>query len=156
LPTVCVTGCLSDDAKAIAGVLDGTRELTALGGGYRSWMFRVPGDATPGPHTVELNNGGRHTVGVLAVEGSIDQNELWKGQSTTMRLRVIGSEEGLPLRIVNRTPATITIDGGVDQVIASPGGADNAITRSVRGIMKGNFNIEYSLNLPTCGVVPPK
>ena len=79
---------------------------------------------------------------MLAVEGPIDQNELWKGQSTTMRLPVVGSEERLPLRIVNKTPATIAIDGGVNQLVDSAGGADNALTRSVRGIMKGNFNIE--------------
>ena len=152
---VCVTGCLSDDAKALSALLDGGRELTPVAGAGSSWMFQVPADATPGPHTIDFKGGGTHQVGVLAVEGAIDQNELWRGTSTTMRLRVIGSEERLPLRITNKTPSTITITGGVSQIIDSPGGAANAITRSVTGIRKGNFNIEYSLNLPACGVVPP-
>jgi len=35
--------------------------------------------------------------------------------------------------------------------VTTPGGADNAITRSVTGIQKGNFTIVYSVNAPGCG-----
>lgn len=158
----CVTGCfdgLEEDAKKLAAILDGKTELQPKAGSPNAFVFRLPPDTTPGPHTIEFKGAGlsgTHRIGVLAVEGSIDQSELWKGQSTTMRLRVLGSDERLPLEITNKTPTTITIDGGVSQVVQSPGGTDNAITRSVRGIHKGNFNIEYKLNLPACGVVPPK
>lgn len=44
----------------------------------------------------------------------------------------------------------------MSQVITSPGGVENAITRSVKGIRKGDLNIEYTLNLPACGVGPPR
>jgi hypothetical protein len=142
----------------LAAILDGKTELEPKAGSSNAFVFRIPPDTTPGEHTIEFKGAvsGQYKLGVLGVEGSIDQNQLWRNQSTTMRLRVIGTDERLPLEIVNKAPGTITVDGGSSQVITSPGGANNAITRSVTGIRKGDFNIEYSLNLPACGVVPPQ
>ena len=45
----------------------------------------------------------------------------------------------------------IAVEGGVRQQVTTPGGGANAVTRSVRGIMKGNFDIGYSLDQPVCG-----
>jgi hypothetical protein len=71
-----------------------------------------------------------------------------------MRLRVVGTEDSLPLKIVNRTPGVIDIEGKVTHIVNTAGGADNFVTKNVRGIHKGNFNIEYSLNQDLCRAGP--
>ena len=157
----CVTGCfdgLEGDAKRLAAILDGQTELQPKAGSPNVFVFRIPPNTTPGEHTIEFKGiaAGTHKIGVLAVDGSIDQNELLKGSSTTMRLRVLGSEERLPLQIINGTPSTILIEGGVSQDVSSPGGPNNLVTRSVTGIRKGDFNIQYKLATPACGIVPAK
>ena len=156
----CVAGCfgsLGADAKALAAILDGKTELQAKAGSPNAFVFRIPADTTPGEHTIELKGAasGTFKIGVLGVQGSIDQNVLMKGGSTEMKLRVLGSDEKLPLQITNATPSTIRIDN-IDGPVYSPGGANNEISRTVTGIRKGNFKIDYKLNLPSCGVVPPR
>jgi hypothetical protein len=68
-----------------------------------------------------------------------------------MRLRVLGTDKQFPLAVLNRSPDVIGLDGGVRQVVTTPGGADNAVTRGVHGIHRGNFTIVYSVNAAGCG-----
>lgn len=56
------------------------------------------------------------------------------------------------LTVANQTPEVIALEGGALQLVTTSGGADNVTTRQVRGVMRGNFNITYSLNQPACGV----
>jgi hypothetical protein len=155
----CVSGCfpstpggLEEAARLL--MLD-DQPLVPQAGSPTTIVVRVPPDTPPGPHVITWKAGGDATgrlqIGVLQLEGTIDQNQLWRGQSTTMRLRIVGSDQPLPLTIINRTPSTIEIEGGERQVVTTPGGADNAVTRQVRGIMKGDFAIDYSLDQPPCG-----
>ena len=68
-----------------------------------------------------------------------------------MRLQVLGTDKPVPLGILDRTPAIISISGGVKQSVSTPGGATNAVTRDVKGIQRGNFTIVYSVNADGCG-----
>jgi hypothetical protein len=68
-----------------------------------------------------------------------------------MRLKILGTDQPLPLKITNKTPTVINVAGGVVQMVNTSGGANNYVERSVQGIHRGNFNIEYSLNYDQCG-----
>ena len=115
-------------------------------------MVGIPADATAGEHTISTADGSSSVkVGVLTVEASLDQNSLWRGESTTLRLRVIGTDKQFPLSLLNRSPSIVVLDGGVSQRLMTAGGLDNAINRGVRGIQRGNFSIEYTVNEPGCG-----
>jgi hypothetical protein len=158
--TACVSGCFPSERGGLEEaarllMLDDQVPLVPQAGSPTTIVLRVPPETRPGPHVITWKAGesatGRLQFGVLQLEGTIDQNELWKGQATTMRLRIIGSDQPLPLNIINRTPATIEIDGGERQVVSTSGGPDNAVTRQVRGIMKGDFTIDYRLDQPPCG-----
>lgn len=152
----CVEGCFPNLAAAYGLTMDGMTELKPWALSPTTAMYGIPADTTPGPHTLTSPNGtGTVTVGVLGVQGSIDTNDLWRGQSTMMRLRIIGTDQPLPLSVLNRSPKIVDVQGGPYQVVTSPGGADNAVTRSVRGIRRGDFNITYSLTLKGCGTAPP-
>jgi len=156
----CVSGCFPSGAGGLEEaarllMLDGDKPLVPKAGSPTTIVVRIPSDTPPGQHFITWKPGGAATgqlqFGVLQMEGTIDQNQLWRGQSTTMRLRIVGSDRPLPLNIINRTPAVIQIDGGERQVVTTSGGADNVATRQVKGIMKGNFTIDYSLDQPPCG-----
>jgi hypothetical protein len=148
----CVAGCFPNLAAAYGLKMDGTTELKPWAVSPTTAMYEIPADTRPGPHTLTGPNGaGTVTIGVLGAEGSIDKDVLWKGMATTMRLRIVGTDRPLPLAVLNRTPSIITVEGGEYQMVTSPGGPDNAITRSVRGIRRGGFEIVYSLSLNGCG-----
>jgi hypothetical protein len=151
--TACVSGCFPDPASWYGLMLDGSVRLVPAAASRTTVVLSIPPDAAAGRHTIApaADGEGSVTVGVLQLEGSIDQNMLWRGQSTLMRLRILGTDRPLPLVVTNKTPQIITIEGGEAQTITTPGGADNAVTRSVRGIQKGNFQIDYSLSQPGCG-----
>jgi hypothetical protein len=126
--------------------------LHAYAGSPTSVQIHMPGDLMAGPGSIEM--GGAPTpfrFRILAVLGSIDQNLLWKGESTTMRLEILGTPEPLPIEIVNWAPGVIDLEGGVRQVVSSSGGSSNALQRGVRGIQKGNFTISYRLQREPCG-----
>lgn len=147
----CVSGCFPDIGSAYGLLLDGKTELMPWAVSPTTVMLGIPDGTTPGAHTVTLPGGSSSvTIGVITMQGSIDQNRLWRGESTTMRLRVVGTEERFPITILNRTPGIIDMEGGEYQSISTPGGADNAITRNVRGIQKGNFTIHYSVASKGC------
>ena len=80
-------------------------------------------------------------IAVLALEGSIDLELLHSGQSTPMRIRIVGTEDRLELRLTNTTPQIISIEGGDEGLVWTSGGADNIVERTVRGLQPGPFNI---------------
>ena len=148
----CVSGNFPNLTDAYGLMLDGQTELVPWAVSPTTVMLGIPPATTAGPHTVTDPIGSSSvTIGVLTVEAALDQTKLWRGESTTMRLRVVGTDEPLPISLLNRTPGIITIEGGVQQAITTPGGADNAFTRQVTGIMRGDFGIVYSVNIPGCG-----
>lgn len=154
--TTCVKGSFPDPIHWFDMTLDGKQPLMPLAASPTSVILSIPGDATPGQHTLQWScpdgtGVGRLAFGVLGLVGTIDQNQLWRGQSTTMRLRIVGTEEALPLEITNKTPGIIDVEGGVRQVVTTSGGADNGAVRSVRGTTKGNFQIDYRLDRDPCG-----
>jgi hypothetical protein len=151
----CMQGCFGDKLseldKAAAFLLD-DKPVTPQAASPTTVVVRIPNDATPGPHSLTWQGvPGQLSIRILSVQGSIDQNQLWRGQSTTMRLQILGSDQPIPLKIVNRTPTTIDVEGGVEQTIPSSGGQVNVVNRQVKGIMKGDFTIDYSVDQPPCG-----
>ena len=95
---------------------------------------------------------------VLVVQGSIDQNKLLSGQRTDMRLRIIGTDEKLPIELENTTTEVIELEGGARQVIKTSGGNNNTLQRWVKaqhtGMREAKFNINYRLTLPPCPCNP--
>lgn len=156
----CVAGCFPHfDTAAGFLTLDGERLLSPLAASPTTIRVRIPDDVMPGPHAIRWHpstgiTGEQVLVRVLQLQGSIAENELWKGQATTMRLGILGSDEPVQLTVVNETPDVIAVEGGARQLVTTSGGAVNVTTRQVRGIMRGNFNVTYSLNQPACGVSP--
>jgi hypothetical protein len=148
----CVSGSFPTFADPYGLVLDGKIPLSPWGASQTTVMLGIPDGTTAGPHTISDPNGSTSiTVGILTVEGTIDQNKLWKGESTTMRLRVLGTDRQLPIGVLNRTPSVIDLEGGVQQTVTTAGGQNNLITRGVKGIHRGDFSILYTVSTAGCG-----
>jgi hypothetical protein len=148
----CISGRFPTFNDPYGLLLDGKIPLQPWGASPTTVMLGIPDGTAAGPHTISDPDGSsRITVGVLTVEGTLDQNKLWKGESTTMRLRVVGTDRQLPIGVLNRTPGIIDIDGGVDQTVTTTGGKDNVITRGVKGIHRGDFSIVYTVSHAGCG-----
>lgn len=157
--TVCVSGCFPQGSW-MSLTVDGQQSVYPLAASMTTLRLWISDKTEPGPHEIRWSTGlegagGTATFRVLGLQGSIDQNLLWRGQSTTMRLQLIGTEEPLPLQIINRTPAIINVEGGVSQTVTSSGGAANGLQRNVRGIKRGDFAIDYELVDDSCGLGGP-
>jgi hypothetical protein len=155
--TVCVCGHFPG-AAAQAGIWIDERDAGApVASSSRTMQFELPGHAlTPGRHVWSGNPEAgyvptcRAWTQVLQIGGSIDSQRLFSSQSTPMRLTVSGTTDKVPLRIRNLTPGIVNIDGGADQTAESSGGSPNTVTRSVQGLLRGDFKIEWSLATDRC------
>ena len=169
---LCVCGFFPTQFIRNQLLLDG-KPLGKLAGTSDAIVFQPKG-LKPGRHVIEWNveafNDPLYTADVpirqppssldevafvlLEVQGTIDQNALFTGQGTTLRLRIIGSEEQLPIELTNKTPQIIEMEGGTSQVVKSSGGSNNVVEKRVKGSMRGNFDIIYRLALPPCPCNP--
>jgi hypothetical protein len=150
--SVCVGGSFPDLQTPYRLVLDGTTPLDAWGASRSHAMIGIPDTIAPGPHTIGLSSSSTTvTVGILRLDASIDQNKLWRGESTTLRLGVTGTDRPVPISVLNRTPGIISIDGGARQTVTTPGGVNNAVSKGVTGTQRGDFSIDVRVNVPGCG-----
>ncbi len=154
---ICVCGhfplaawpVLSIDGKKAGPPLAASRHVLWLG---------LPEDLAPGEHLLAEVAAGPSAADplrfrALRLIGEIDRNALLRGQSTTMRLRVEGASEPVRLRLANRTPAVISLEGGNEQLVETAG-PRHAVERQVRGIGRGEFQIDYWLEGPPCPCAP--
>ena len=86
--TLCLTGCFRDPGVCPV-TLNGNRYIFPRAFSPTSMQVDIPPDVTPGPNTISYGSSTSFPFTALGMNGSIDQNLLWKGQSTTMRLEVL-------------------------------------------------------------------
>ncbi len=154
---VCVCGHFPTPAAWAAVELDELPAGEPLTASASTLWFALPGRAAGvGLHTWSGDRGAgfaascRAHTQVIAIGGEIDSQRLLRGETTPMRLTISGTADPVPLRLRNLTPTIISIEGGEAQTIESSGGGANTITRSVRGLTRGNFNVEWTLATPAC------
>jgi len=153
---VCVCGTFPTPA-AWSGLLVGDRPAgTPASGSSRAVWITLPEGTALGRNIVsgrrDLGFGQdcEATVDAVLIRGEIDSQRLLRGETTPMRLQVVGTTDPVPVRIRNLTPSIIEIEGGVEQRTESSGGEENLISRPVRGLSKGAFNVEWSLVPAPC------
>jgi len=155
---LCTCGCFNDPKSWFSLAMDQS-PIAPAAATSSMIIVNIPEGTAPGDHTIKWTAGfgqptQQVTFVVLAVIGSIDQNKLWTGQSTTLRFQILGTREKLPIEITNETPEIITVEGGTKQVITTSGGEENTLTREVRGTKRGNFSITYKLDESPCPCLP--
>ncbi len=158
--TACVCGNFPDEDSRHGLLLGGVPVGEPSTSSESMVEFHVPDGVPPGPHAITGSSTGGFKpdegpqIAVLALEGSIDLELLHSGQSTPMRIRIVGTEDPLELRLTNTTPQIISIEGGDEGLVWTSGGADNTVERTVRGLRPGDFNISYGVANDACPCGP--
>lgn len=151
----CVCGRFPGPAAWNGLRLDGA-PAEPLAAAERVVTLGLPADAAPGDHLVTgdpaagFGEEDRWTIRVLAIAGQLDQAQLFSGGSTRMRLRIVGTDQPLPITVRNTTPQVISLEGGETQTVTTSGGDDNAVERTVRAVGRGSFGLEWELGGDWC------
>jgi hypothetical protein len=155
--TVCVCGHFPSAAAQAGLWLDERSAGAPQSASTRSIQLAFPAHATSlGRHVWSGNPEAgfaatcRAETQRVEIRGELNQERLLSGQSTPMRLTVVGTVDRVPLRIRNLSPEIIEIEGGLDQTLESSGGSPNSLTRTVRGLGRGAFNVEFQLAVDRC------
>lgn len=119
-----------------------------------AWL-RLPPATAPGRHEVGLDTS---QVGcsfeVIAVRAVLDRQRLLRGGRTELELTIEGTAEPVELRLVNRSPAVVRLEGGDDQRTGTSGGTPNLLRRTVHALGRGDFDIGWELLGDRCPCAP--
>lgn len=148
--TLCVCGYFPTLKSRDSLSIDGT----PLGIPWTAspWIltFKLP-DVPPGEFVVEGPEAAGYPPGSavtglhIRVGGEIDSDKLRRGESTPLRLWMIGTDEPMTLRLWNDTPGIVSLEGGEDQQVTTSGGSPNQVTRTVSAVSPGDFILNYEL-----------
>lgn len=82
--------------------------------------------------------------------------KLRRGATETRTWEVVGTHEPVRLRLWNRSPRTIRLEGGDLQAVMTSGGPKNTVTRRVTGLTAGNGRITIDLSQNTSPLLNPE
>jgi len=151
----CVCGYFPDAASRTGITINGTPLGVPISASSTLLKFRLPASVQPGEFEIAgLPSGGfsedsRATGVHVGVGGEIDRERLRSGESTPLRLWLLGTDEAISLRLWNESPG-ISVEGGEDQVVTTSGGDPNEVQRTVHAVSPGDFLINYELTLGSC------
>jgi hypothetical protein len=146
---LCVCGTFSAlDAVAAFTLASRPAEVVAISD-HIAWL-QAAADLL-GPALIQAEGfRGEAATEVIRVRAELDQENLFSGQSTPLRIVVEGSEAPIPIRLHNGTPQAIELEGGPDQETETSGGAVNQVIRQLRGIERGTFELTWELRPAAC------
>lgn len=147
--SVCVCGGF--DALDIATPFQvGEHSLQASSVGRTTAWLTVP-EGTLGPQLIQVEGfAGEAATDAIRIAAELDQEHLFSGQQTPLRLSVQGSEQQIPLELTNRTPQIITVEGGDEQTLETPGGRDNSVVRQLSAQQRGSFQLFWEVPDAPC------
>jgi hypothetical protein len=151
---VCIPGSF-DGIASNTEVYYGDSRMNIVAETPSSLLFNPP-STLPGLHAVRITEGGntfQRSVRTISIQLSVDQNELWKGESTGLHLKVLGLEgfeKTAFVKLINLTTATIHLSGGNYRFFSVPPGdfGEEGIASydlSIRGTKRGHFQINAFL-----------
>lgn len=123
----------------------GSHELPVLAASPTGLVVATPVDALGnlGPLVVTTDSGSSEPVPVtfvrLRLEGG--RTRLGRGQTSVRRVFVEGTDEPVPLRITNLSPAIVSMEGGDAIVVETSGGKSNAAQVRFTGLVPGDFQL---------------
>ncbi len=153
--TLCICGNFPTPS-ADSLLLDGKPLGRPMKVSQNSLTFQIPEKLPPGLHVVTgmpeagFSPSEAVVTTLLELAPEIDQKAMLTGQWTRARFRVRGTTARVDLRITNRTPNVIAIEGGAEQTLVTSGGLENFVNRRVHALFRGDFSIGVELAGDTC------
>ena len=111
----------------------------------------VPAKLSPGQHSVTINSTDLRSAPAKFdfVKTEIEQPDLrkTKGVLNKITVRVQGTKQPVPVRVINKTPDVIKFSRGDNMLVTTSGGADNSYVVGVKQLKKGDYKVEASLEI---------
>lgn len=108
----------------------------------------VPPKLTPGQHSVTINSTDLRSAPAKFdfVKTEIEQQDLrkTKGVLSKITVRVQGTKQPVPVRVINKTPDVIRFSRGDNLLVTTSGGVDNSYVVGVKQLKKGDYKVEAS------------
>ncbi len=109
----------------------------------------LPGPKTaPGPADLTISVAGAEAktrLTVVAFEFDSGARPIKRGKKGKLHVRVVGSEQSLPIEVRNLSTGVVWFPHGDTQLLKTSGGANNAATIEVKGIAPGDFSFSAKL-----------
>lgn len=138
---LCICGYFPGDAARELRLNGASAEV--ISANLRTVLLQTKG-VVPGP--VQVGLGGETVMSeVIGVMASLDRDSLWRGEATELRMAVQGTAAPVEIRLMNRTPAVVRLEPHAYQAAETSGGERNELRRSVRGLKRGDFTIDFAL-----------
>lgn len=83
----------------------------------------------------------------------VNTKSLREDGTADLRIRVRGTQARVRVRLVNRTPGVVSLEGGTLQTAESSGGADNAVERKLYAHRAGGLDVAFELSEEPCPAV---
>lgn len=126
-------------------VLFGDTGAAPLAGTPAELIVQVPPEIDLGPTTLRVSSASSSTealeVQVIGLELRPGETDLIRGEGSRLEVRVLGTEDPVPLTVLNRTPDVIRLEGGDEQAKESSGGVENRAMVTYRGVGEGSWAI---------------
>jgi len=132
-------------------VVDNEHDCKVIAASPVQLRVTMPAKITPGTHNVTLNNNALRSTPAKFdfVKAEIAQEDLRKTKGVLNRIvvRVQGTKNPVPVRVVNKTPDVIKVTKGDNLLVTTSGGADNSYILSVKQLKKGDYKVETSIEI---------
>lgn len=139
------------DAAANTVTLDG-QEVSVLASSPSEIIVDIPQGTTLGRREVVVvtQQGASEpkSMNVIRLGVQADSAVLQRGRRGKLEVTVSGTDESVPLRIVNTSPEIIALAQGDVSEVTTSGGSDNHVELKVRGVNPGAFRIAAEIVEP--------
>lgn len=106
-------------------LLDGKPNLEAVAGSARSLVFTLPEETPPGRHLVSGDPAAGFPDAIVAFQTIKLETTVDRAEPPQVRIRAIGTEAPVRVRVVNLNPFAASLEGGESQVVETDGGREN-------------------------------
>ena len=149
---VTLTGHGFDGSAAANTVKFDGQEMPVLASSPSEIVVDVPQATALGRHgvIVETQQGSTEPtpMNVIRLGVQSDSAVLQRGKRGKLQVTVSGTDQPVPLRIVNATPEIITLAKSDASEVTTSGGSDNHVELRVRGVNPGAFRIAAQIVEP--------
>lgn len=157
-PFVASDGVLVIDGHEFDGfadknriVLDNGIDAKVIASSPVQLRILIPGKIQPGTHTVTITDANLKSAPAKFefIKAEIEQPDVRKTKGALDRIvvRIHGTRQPVPVRVVNRTPDVIKMSRGDNLLITTPGGSDNSSVLGVKQLKKGDYKVEASIEI---------
>lgn len=86
----------------------------------------------------------------ILLVADLDGTRLQDDGTAALHVRVLGTRAPVRMRLVNRTPGVVSLEGGSLQTAESSGGDDNQVKRTLYTHRAGDFDVTFELADEPC------